>query len=84
MDEAQRGREAKAILDNQLVRDAFSRLESDWTQVWRNSDPADVDTREDAYRMLRTITQFRRYFSICVSDGRVAEADEARAKDRGA
>ena len=51
----QRGAKAKALLDNELLQEAFRNMESDLMQEWRKTAPEDQQRREDAWRSLKLL-----------------------------
>jgi cystathionine beta-lyase/cystathionine gamma-synthase len=68
------GIRAKAILDDPLVVAALKAMEDEAVQQWAGSRLDDVAVREDAWRMLRAVRDFRSRIERHISDGAVAEA----------
>jgi hypothetical protein len=78
--EANRGIRAKAILEDELVLEAFAALEARYLAAWRSSEYTDTAGREEVYRMLRATQALRAEFETMIRDGKVAEAIIAAEK----
>jgi hypothetical protein len=72
-DEVGRSREAQFLLDNVMLKDALEAIESEWDREWKGSNPADIKTREFAYRMLYTARKFKALLTKIVESGNMAE-----------
>lgn len=68
------GEHAAAMLDEPALKSALDSLEADYLAVWRNSKLADTATREDAFRMLKTLDAFKGELERRVAEGRLARA----------
>jgi hypothetical protein len=85
----QRGARAKQILGDEFVTDAFESLRAHYYSAISMSRPSDVETREAAYRFLKTIDDFEAQFSFAIEEGHVAAtyweryvADQRQKKSR--
>jgi hypothetical protein len=72
---------AKTFLDNDAAIDALEALEQKYVSQFRNSAPEDQSKREDAYRMLRTLNEFRDQISAFAKSG-VITAHNLRSRLR--
>ena len=70
-----RGRRAQAILEDELVVEAFTAIERRAHQAWAHSLPADSEARDLAYRDLRALRAFRAELEAFIRDGKVAERE---------
>ena len=77
-----RAARARAILEDDLVVEAFARLERRLHGNWAGSAAGDHDQREQAYRALRALQDFKAEFARLLSDGQVAERDLAELQQR--
>jgi hypothetical protein len=68
-----RGQRARAILEDELVAEAFAVLERRAQETWAHSLPADSEGRERAYRELRALQALRAELEAWIRDGKVAE-----------
>lgn len=80
-----RARRARAILEDELVREAFATLERRILESWSASRPEDWAAREGAYRDLHAARAFRAELERLIRDGQVAgrelEAIEAGRRE---
>ncbi|MBX3543247.1 hypothetical protein [Chelatococcus sp.] len=49
----------KAFLEDDVIKEAFVRLEEIYFLAWRNSDSSDATKREEVHRRVKTIDLFR-------------------------
>lgn len=80
----ERAARARAIVEDELVVEVFGRLEGRLIEGWAGSAPGDLAAREEAYRALRALQDFRAEFERLLSDGKVAERDLFEFKARAA
>lgn len=73
-----RAKEAEAIIENALVKEALDLIRSNLLAEIENSKVTDKDGRENAYRMLKVVSEFRRYFFTIMQTGKVAEHELTR------
>ena len=69
----QRKAEANILLENELIREAFTALERHYTQTWQTTRPEDLEQREDAYYQLRALRDFKHHFTTIINGGTLAE-----------
>lgn len=72
--EVNRGAEARAILDHDLVKSAFEAIEAYHLHSIRTSKAGDSASREEAYQMLRTLDQFKGLLTRVMETGKLAAA----------
>ena len=80
----ERAARARAIVEDELVVEVFARLESRSIEGWAASAPGEAVAREEAYRSLRALRDFKAEFERLLSDGKVAEHDLTDIKARAA
>ena len=78
----ERAARARAIVEDELVVEVFARLESRLIEGWAASRPDEAAAREEAYRSLRALQDFKAAFERLLSDGKVAERDLMDIKAR--
>ena len=78
----ERANRARAILEDELVSEIFNRLERRLVETWAASAPSEGLMREESYRSLRALQNFRAEFERLLSDGKVAERDLNELKAR--
>lgn len=76
--DVQRAREAKEVLENHLVQDAFKTIRETLLAKWEASKANDKDGREEAWKMLHAMNEFKRYFESIIQTGKVAEHELTR------
>lgn len=67
-----RGQRAKALLEDELLVEAFDKIEKVYTVTWRATAPDDIDTRERAYQMLALLGDVKTALREVASTGAVA------------
>lgn len=70
-----RAQQARDLLDNELLKDAFKSLEDAYTAAWRATTIEDVTGREKLFLAVNVIGKVRDHLSGIVSNGSVAEAE---------
>ena len=70
-----RSAEAKALLENELIKGAFKGLEDQYTAAWRATTIDDVSGREKLFLAINVIGKVRDHLTSIVSNGSVAEAE---------
>lgn len=67
-----RGAKAKELLDEPLVAEAFSVVESEILRAWEDSPARDSEGREKLYQMLMLTRKVKRHFESVVMTGEMA------------
>jgi signal transduction protein with GAF and PtsI domain len=76
-----RGRQAKNLLDNELLQECLDTIENKFTSAWMNSALSQGDVREEAYRMLAACKEFRRQLTHIIETGKMAAKSESDRQD---
>lgn len=71
--ERSRGSQAKALLENPLIVEAFSVMDAEIMQAWENSPARDSEGRERLFQMLLLARRVKRHFESVVETGKMAE-----------
>jgi hypothetical protein len=69
-----RGERAKALLRDEILTDAFTYLDEQFLQAWRQTPVNDTDARERLYYMSQALASVKGYIEGVVSDGKLAQA----------
>lgn len=85
-----RGQRAAALLNDDLLKEAFAKLEAEYTAAWKASPPRDTEGRERVWQALQLVGKVRDHLGRVAADGRLAQAeitrlaeiDQAKAKRR--
>jgi len=75
MNEEDRAAKAQSILREPLVVEAFENLESLYQELWRLSDPENVEDREHYYRCILALDSFKGHFMSFISSGKMSEIE---------
>ena len=70
--QAERSRQAKALMENPLLAEAFDAVDAEISRVWRVSAGADAQGRENAYWMARALDALRTHLQSVMVKGRSA------------
>jgi hypothetical protein len=79
-DKIARSIEAQRVLDSELTKEAFDRLEEEYLKAWRNGRT--VEQREDAHRYMTLVDKFRRHFRSVVTTGDIEAKDQKELEGR--
>lgn len=69
-----RGERAAALLRDEILTDAFTYLDEQFLQAWRQTPVADTDARERLYYMSQALTSVKGYIEGVVTDGKLAQS----------
>ncbi len=73
----QRWERAKGLLGDEFLGEVFAELEKDNIERIINSNPDDIDLREESYTMIRAVRQVRARLETIAAEG---EMDKRRFK----
>jgi hypothetical protein len=69
-----RATEAHALLENEMLKEAFDRVEGVYMQAWRGSDPFATETRERSWIAVQLLSDLKNSLIAVVRDGEAATA----------
>ena len=77
-----RGAQAKALIDNELLAEAFARLDADYIAAWRATPARDTDARERLWQATQIVGLVRDHLIAVLSNGKLAQRqlDELAAR----
>jgi hypothetical protein len=85
-----RASRAKALLDDDMLQEAFDSLDAAYVKAWRDSDPRDDDGRQRLWQAIQVLGKVRGHLVSVVNNGKLAQAeidqlvaDETRKKRFG-
>lgn len=81
LEQQTRGDQAKALLRNPLIKEAFEKIESEILDAWKESRADEEKQRNNAYLMHRLFKNFENHFTQMVLKGDAAKKDLLRIKD---
>jgi hypothetical protein len=78
-----RGARAKALIDDELLAEAFARLDADYIAAWRATPARDTDARERLWQAVQIVGKVRDHLSTALSNGKLAQRqlDELAARE---
>ena len=76
-----RGQRAKALLENELLKESFEHLELSLMSAWRETSPDEHERREDAWRSLKLLNKLQEHLRRHVTTGQAAGKELLRIKD---
>ena len=68
-----RGARAKALMDNELLQEAFAKLEADYIGAWRATPARDTDARERLWQAVNVLGKVRDHIGHVAADGNLAQ-----------
>jgi hypothetical protein len=69
------GARATELLESDLMKDIFTRLEADYIAGWRNTSAGDTDARERLWLAVQVIGVVRDHLIIVANNGKLARAE---------
>jgi hypothetical protein len=77
-----RGARAKALIDDELLAEAFVRLDADYIAAWRTTPVRDTDARERIWQATQIVGKVRDHLSAVLNNGKLArrQLDELAAR----
>jgi hypothetical protein len=70
-----RAARAEALLDNELLKEAFIGLEGSYTAAWRSTAIDDVAAREKLFLAINVVGKVRDHLTAIVTNGKLAQAE---------
>ena len=70
-----KGARAQALLDNELLADAFTGLEDSYTAAWRTTAIDDVGAREKLFLAINIVGKVRDHLTSVITNGKLAHAE---------
>jgi hypothetical protein len=70
-----RGARAKALLDSDVLKEVFCRIESDYIEGWRRTSARDTDARERLWLAVQVVAIVKDHLVIIANDGKLAQAE---------
>ena len=71
----ERADHAKRVMEDEIVVEALTLIRSNLHAIWESSRVEDKEPREEAYRMMKVLNEFERYFLKVMEDGKIAEKE---------
>lgn len=72
--EKRRGEDAKRLLEEPLLVEAFEHIKQELTQAWTESPARDVEGREKTWLMLKLLGRVRGHLESVMANGTMAKA----------
>ena len=79
---AQRANEAKELLENPLLEEAFIQMEAAYLDDWRSSGLPDLEGRERVWLAIKVLEEVKRHLRVVVENGVIAKRDIDRIAGR--
>jgi hypothetical protein len=66
---------AEALLQNDILQEAFARLEERYVEEWRVSQFRDTDARERLWQAVNVLRKVKDHLAKLVADGKLAQRE---------
>ena len=73
--ESGKGMQAKELLENPIIVEAFVELERRYMEAWRQSKPADQEERERLWLAVGILGEIQRHLRVVIDNGAIANRD---------
>jgi hypothetical protein len=70
-----RGNRAQRLLDDDMLAEAFAKLEQEYIAQWRNTEFRDQDARERLWWAARVVAKVREHLLIVAKNGEITERE---------
>lgn len=80
--DATRAARAKAIIDDELFKEAFLLCENTYMKAWAESEPHETRKREALYTAVQLLADVRGHLGIIMSHGSLARAELKVLEDK--
>ena len=77
------GIEAKQLLENPILRDAFKTMLDGNYKTWLNTNPEDGETRNSCYYKQRAILEFQQTLINVVENGKILQEEKKQEVSNG-
>jgi hypothetical protein len=67
-----RAARAKALVEDELLAEAFSRLETDYVAAWKSWAAADTAGRERLWMAVNVLARVRDHLNTVIANGKIA------------
>ncbi|AWJ88925.1 hypothetical protein Sp245p_03530 [Azospirillum baldaniorum] len=71
--EEQRGAQAQALLDNDLLREAFAGLRQDYMRAWEATGARETDARERLWQAVQIVGKVESHLRSVAQTGQLAQ-----------
>jgi hypothetical protein len=68
-----RGARAKALMDDELLQEAFAKLEANYIGAWRATPARDTDARERLWQAVNVLGKVRDHLGQVAAAGKLAQ-----------
>ena len=73
--DASRGMQAEALLENALLSEAFQKLEAAYVEAWRSTTIDDQTGREKLFLAINIVGKVKQHLQSVANDGKLAAAE---------
>ena len=73
---------AEALLQDELLEEAFARLEERYVEEWRATTVRDGDARERLWSAVNIVRKVKQHLGTIISDGRLAQRELDQLTER--
>lgn len=73
--ESGKGMQAKELLENPIMAEAFAELERRYMEAWRQSKPSDQEERERLWLAVGILGEIQRHLRVVIDNGAIANRD---------
>jgi hypothetical protein len=70
-----RAARAQALVEDELLQEAFAALEARYVEEWRSSQFRDTDARERLWQAVNVLRKVKDHLSRILADGRLAQRE---------
>ena len=70
-----RAAKAQNLMNDDLLKEAFAKLEADYLEFWKNTPVRDQDARERVFHAINVIGKVKQHLITVLSDGKMAQKE---------
>ena len=76
-----RAARAQALANDDLLKEAFTTLEAEYTEFWKATPVRDQDARERVWQAIQVIGKVKGHLQTIIDDGKIANKRIAELND---
>lgn len=73
--DTERASRAKAIVEDAIVVEAMTTIRTNLHSIWESTKHEEKEQREEAWKMLKAMNEFERFFLRVMESGKIAEVE---------
>jgi hypothetical protein len=79
----ERAAHAERLLNDEILKEAFDKLDTEFMRTWRQTSVSDTEARERIYNLCAALDALKQHIASVIVDGKIAKINlEQQKKNR--